>query len=262
MDTPTASRPSRRPLRIALTALVATLALAGCSSSDSTSSSSDTTVPDSENAATNDVATSSGVNVTLDFEPAALEQLLETGSQVMVAREVTNSGGETTQLVWLSLRNLLETTSITYDPTAMQVFASNAELEPGAVIEETATTNISDGETATWNDGTFSVSAGQSGTVTVMDSSDEGTVVGLAGSATVDGSATSGPYAAADMFGYEAVEFTDTGRLLIWVSNEPLNGGTVVGPMPPSNATTVDTGSQPDARLTYDAASGTFVLEN
>ncbi|MFN7151153.1 MAG: hypothetical protein ACK4V6_16960 [Microthrixaceae bacterium] len=261
MDTPTASRSSRPALRVALVAVIATLAMAGCSSSDSTSSGSDTTVPASEEAATNDVATSADVSITLDFEPAELDELLGTGSRVMVAREVTTgAGGEPTQLVWLSLRDLQETTSITYDPAAMQVFASNTELEPGATVDETAATNVSEGETATWNDGTFAVTSGQSGSVTVMDSSSVGTVVGLAGSASVDGSSISAPYAAADLFGNEAVEFTDTGRILIWVSNEPFNGGTVLEPVPPSNATTVDVGSQPNARLTYNAPTQTFVL--
>lgn len=187
MDTPTASRPSRLPLRTALLALVATLALAGCSSSDSTSEGGESTVPASEESATNDVVASSDVSITLDIDQNDIVELMSNGSSVVVAREVQGSDGQVGQLVWLSINDLMETNEIDFDPTDMQVFASNTELQVGAMVEELASAQVSAGQMATWNDGQFEVTSASGDAVSVMSESDDAVVFGLAAPANVNG---------------------------------------------------------------------------
>lgn len=54
------------------------------------------------------------------------------------------------------------------------------------------------------------------------------------------------------------VEFTDTGRIVVWVSSTPSQSGMVMGPAP-SNSTTIDTSSQPSASLSFNGQTQTFV---
>lgn len=274
MDTPTASRSSRPPLHIALIAVVALVALVGCSSSESTSSGSgsgsgaggDAATDDmaTNDVATDDVATSTEVNLTLEFDPVALEELLASGSTIVVAREVEAQGAQTSQLVWLSM-NPMEMNEISYDTDELSVFASQTQLENGAVIEQIDNADISTGGVATWDGDQFEVSsdAGPADAVTVMSSTDYFTVTtfGLAGLVTMNGSRISAPYVAASVPTDEMVQFVDTGRVVVWVSSDPFQPGTVTGQLPP-NATAVDTASQPNATLRFDQETGTFELAN
>lgn len=272
MDTPTASRPSRPPLRTALIAVVAMLALAGCSSSESTSTGSESGSDASEDTATNDMATndvatddaatSTEVDLTLEFDEQGLEELLSSGYQVMVAREIETQGGQMSQLVWLSV-DPMEMNQITFDTGEISAFVSETQLETGAVVEELEDVDIIPGGTVIWNGQQLEVRSGSGDAVTMMSSTESFTLTtfGLAGPATVNGSRTSAPYVAASVPTNEMVEFTDTGRIVVWVSSDPAQPGTVAGPIPP-NATTIDTASQPNATLRFDDQTQTFELAN
>lgn len=274
MDTLTASRSSRPPLRTALVAVVALVALVGCSSSESSSSDTGSGSAAGEAAATNDMATndvatndvaatSTEVNLTIELDPLSLEYLITNGYNIVVAREIETQGGQTSLLVWLSM-DPMEMNQIIYDSADLSVFASETQLMQGAVIREVADAGISDGGTATWNGQQFEVRSGSGDTVTVMSSTESSTLttLGLAGSATVNGSQISAPFAAASVPTNEMVEFTDTGRILAWVSPDGYQPGSVPFPIPPFTTTTVDTTSQPNPHLQYDEDTGDFDLTN
>lgn len=259
MDTPTASRSSRPPLWAALIALVAIVALAACSSSESNADDSESEPTANEAAATNDVVSSSGVSLTLEFDQASLEELLSNGYQVMVARAVQVDGGQEGRLMWLSF-SPMEDNQVTYEPADISVFASISELVDGAQIEQLESVDVDAGSMAIWNNSQFEVQPLSADAVIVMSESESGeaSVFGLAGPARVNGELTSAPYIAASLFQNEQAEFTDTGRLIIWVANSPVQPGTVIN-SPPANATTVDVASQPTATYRFDSQTQSFV---
>jgi hypothetical protein len=264
MDTPTASRSSRPPLWAALIALVAIVALAACSSSESNADDSESEPTANEAAATNDVVSSTEVNLTLEFDPLSLEQQLENGYNIVVVREIETQGGQASQLVWLSLDPMM-VNQITFDPGDLSAFASRTQLETGATIEEVADAALSPGGTATWNGQQFEVRPGPGDAITVMADTEGSppTTLGLAGSATVNGSQISAPYVAASVPTNEMVEFTDTGRILVWMSPDLDQPGSVMIPLYPFTATTtVDITSQPNPRLQFNDDTGGFDLTN
>jgi hypothetical protein len=71
----------------------------------------------------------------------------------------------------------------------------------------------------------------------------------------VNGAQTSAPYVVAyvatSIAASQTREFSDSGRILVWVSSDPSQ------PMP-ANATAIDTTSQPNARLLFNFDTQAF----
>lgn len=214
-----------------------------------------------DDAATNDAAATSPVTVQIEFDDAALAGIAETDQRVVVTRQMQPGS---TAINWVAF-SPLEANEISFDPGSYSVFVAETQLQPGATINVSADTPVEPGDTVVFNsDGTFTATDGSapSGSVDVELAASPGSSlsVGLSAMVTVNGAQVSGPFGGVVAEPSTRVTLTSSETVRIFLSSVARTGTVLVEI--PSEALEIDLDQTPNATVTYNSASGQFVLSS
>lgn len=195
------------------------------------------------------------LNLTIDA--ASLQQILASGLQIVLAKQL---GGGAPNVVWQAFQPLLQS-SVSWNGSSQGLYASQTPIQPGAqIVMTTSLPAVEAGQAYTYANGSFLVTGpGAPGVVTVQNTSFGSVTVGLTQNAVINGQGGSlNPQNAAQSNFQMNVYLTPGDTVQVWIGSEP--AGTVLAGAP-GNATTVKFGGgTTSASLTYDAASGRFIV--